>query len=76
MNTPQIGDLWEITVTDPEFTRVHGTTLCHVGVMEGYLCWRRHDTGEFWLDINDSAINSKRLVWRTDTPAPQRMTPM
>jgi hypothetical protein len=72
--TPELDDLWEITVTDPIFTRVLGTTLCHVGYTEGYLCWRRHDTGEFWLDINDCAIASKRFVWRANTPDGEQMT--
>lgn len=65
--TPQLGDLWEITVTDPRFKRVLGATLCRVGFLEGYLCWNRQDTGEFWLDINDTAISSKRFIYREDS---------
>lgn len=61
---PELNDLWEITVTDPSFSRVRGSTLCRVSFREGVLCWTHAETGEFWLDINDSAIDSKRFVYR------------
>lgn len=61
MDQPQMGDLWMITVTDPDFGRVFGDKVCVCAPADGVLCWRTLD-GAFWLDLNDSAIASRRLL--------------
>lgn len=63
MRQPQLGDLWMIVVTDPVFnvSRVFGEHVCVCAPTEGVLSWRTLD-GEFWLDLNDSAIAERRFL--------------
>lgn len=64
---PRLGDLWWITVSDPMFgASRQGRHLCRVSFFEGYLCWTLARTGDFWLDLNDSAISHKELFVRPE----------
>ena len=44
MDQPQMGDLWMITVTDPDFGRVFGEKVCVCAPTDGMLSWRAHWT--------------------------------